>query len=109
MASGFEYAELQVSSNFSLLRGASHPEELVSTAAELNYRAIALTDWMSMAGIVRAHLAASSSQIKSIVGCRLDLVCDLPFLQGQQDKISILAYPTDRASYGRKTNLQRSR
>lgn len=105
MASGFEYAELQVSSNFSLLRGASHPEELVSTAAELNYRAIALTDWMSMAGIVRAHLAASNSQIKSIVGCGLDLVCDLPFLQGQQDKISILAYPTDRVSYGRLCRL----
>ena len=52
-----DYAELHTISNFSFLRGASHPEELVRTAAMLGYRAIAITDECSVAGVVRAHLA----------------------------------------------------
>lgn len=52
------YAELHCLSNFSFLRGASHPEELVLTAARLGYAAIAITDECSLAGIVRANLAA---------------------------------------------------
>ena len=52
------YAELQVTTNFSFLRGASHPAELVLTAAALGHRAIAVTDHNSVAGIVRAHQAA---------------------------------------------------
>ena len=53
-----DYAELHCLSNFSFLRGASHPEELVARAAELGYTALAITDECSVAGAVRAHLAA---------------------------------------------------
>ena len=53
-----DYAELYCVSNFSFLKGASHPEELVNTAKSLGYRAIAITDECSVAGIVRAHVAA---------------------------------------------------
>ncbi|MEQ8425605.1 MAG: PHP domain-containing protein, partial [Cyclobacteriaceae bacterium] len=52
------YAELQVTSNFTFLRGASHPEELVEQAALLGYHAIAITDRKTLAGIVRGHVAA---------------------------------------------------
>src|SRR3954471_25076412 len=89
------YAELQVTSNFSFLRGASHPDELVVTAAALGHRAIAITDRNSVAGIVRAHHAAKEVGICLVVGCRLDL----------RDGTSLLAYPTDRAAYGRLTRL----
>ena len=69
-----EYAELQVTSNFSFLRGASHPHELVWRAAELKYRAIAITDHNTLAGIVRAHVAARDAGIQCIVGVRLNLI-----------------------------------
>ncbi|MGA8755559.1 MAG: error-prone DNA polymerase [Stellaceae bacterium] len=89
------YAELQVTTNFSFLRGASHPAELVLTAAALGHRAIAVTDHNSVAGIVRAHQAAKEVGIRLVVGCRLDL----------DDGISLLAFPQDRAAYGRLTRL----
>ncbi|TMJ64844.1 MAG: error-prone DNA polymerase [Alphaproteobacteria bacterium] len=89
------YAELQVTSNFSFLRGASHPDELVLTAAALGHQAIAITDRNSFAGVVRAHHAAKQVGIRLVVGCRLDL----------RDGASLLAYPTDRAAYGRLTRL----
>ena len=99
-----DYAELQVTTNFSFLQGASSPEELIERAAELKYRAIGITDHNTLAGIVRAHSAAKSAGIKYLVGCCLDLECDAalvpcnisaPFL------ISILVYPPNRAAYGR--------
>ncbi|MFB1036842.1 MAG: PHP domain-containing protein, partial [Sinobacterium sp.] len=62
------YAELYSISNFTFLRGASWPGELVATAAELNYQAIAICDECSLAGIVKAHLAAKANNIKLIVG-----------------------------------------
>ena len=62
------YAELHCISNFSFLRGASSPEELVITAAKLGYHAIALTDECSMAGVVRAHTEAKKAGIKLIIG-----------------------------------------
>jgi error-prone DNA polymerase len=62
------YAELHCISNFSFLRGASHPRELVLQAHRLGYAALALTDECSMAGIVRAHEAASDCGLKLIVG-----------------------------------------
>ncbi|NCI47014.1 error-prone DNA polymerase [Sediminibacterium soli] len=83
------YTELQVTSNFSFLRGASHPHELVEQAAALGYTALAITDRNTLAGIVRAHVAAQKNQIRLIVGCRLDL----------QDGPSLLAYPTNRKAY----------
>ena len=67
------YAELEVATNFSFLRGGSHPEELVATAKALELDAIAVTDRNTLAGIVRAHLAAKEVGIKFVVGVRLDL------------------------------------
>ncbi len=90
-----DYAELQVTTNFSFLRGAAHPAELVMTAAALGHSAIAVTDHNSLAGIVRAHQAAKEVGIRLVVGCRLDL----------GDGMSLLAFPEDRAAYGRLTRL----
>lgn len=89
------YTELQVTSNFSFLRGASHPEELVEQAVLLGYTTIAITDRNSFAGIVRAHVAAKKNGIRIIVGCRLDLI----------DGISLLAYPTNIKAYSQLSNL----
>ena len=89
------YAELQVTSNFSFLRGGAHPHELVEQAAALGYAAIAITDRNSLAGIVRGHMAARAAGIRFIPACRLDLV----------DGASLLAYPTDIAAYGRLSAL----
>src|SRR5262245_61257525 len=89
------YAELEVVTNFTFLAGGSHPEELVATAKALGLAAIAVTDRNTLAGAVRAHIAAKEAGIKFIVGARLDL----------QDAPSLLAYPTDRAAYGRLCRL----
>jgi PHP domain len=90
------YAELEITTNFSFLRGGSHPEELVATAKAFGLEAIAVTDHNTLAGVVRAHLAAREvGGIKFIVGARLDL----------QDAPSLLAYPRDRAAYGRLCRL----
>ncbi|WP_142684440.1 error-prone DNA polymerase [Chitinophaga polysaccharea] len=89
------YTELQVTTNFSFLRGASHPEELVEQAAILGYKEIAITDRNSLAGIVRAHAAAKIKGIRIIPACRLDLL----------DGPSLLAYPTDVQAYGRLSTL----
>ena len=62
------YAELHCISNFSFLRGASHPEEMVERAHALGYTALAITDECSLAGIVRAHLAAKDLGVKLIIG-----------------------------------------
>ena len=66
------YAELAVTTNFSFLRGASHADELVVRAAELGYRAIAVTDLNSLAGAVRMHMAAKEVGLKLLVGARLN-------------------------------------
>lgn len=95
MGERMEYAALQVTSNFSFLRGGSHPQELVEEAAALGYKAIAITDHNTLAGIVRAHVAAQKHQIQFIPACRLDL----------KDGPSLLAFPTDRAAYGRLSSL----
>ncbi len=67
------YAELHCLTNFSFLRGASHPEELVEQAAALGYAALAITDECSLAGVVRAHQAAKNAGLKLIVGSELRL------------------------------------
>ncbi|WP_256003501.1 error-prone DNA polymerase [Pedobacter deserti] len=90
-----EYSELQVTSNFSFLRGASHAHELAARAAELGYKKIAVTDRNTLAGIVRAHVACKEKGIGFIPACRLDLL----------DGPSLLAYPTDKAAYGRLSAL----
>jgi error-prone DNA polymerase len=89
------YTELQVTTNFSFLRGGSHPEELVDAALELGYTAIAITDRNSFAGIVRAHAATRKKDIRLIPACRLDLL----------DGPSLLAYPTNKEAYSQLTNL----
>ena len=81
-----KYSELQVTSNFSFLRGASHPDELVQQAALFGYDAVAITDRSTVAGIVRGHVAAKLAGIRFIPACRIDLV-DVP---------SLLVYPTDK-------------
>ena len=63
-----DYAELHCITNFSFLRGASFPEEIVERANELGYRAIAITDECSVSGIVRAHMAAKNFSIQLIIG-----------------------------------------
>lgn len=89
------YCELQITSNFSFLRGASHPEEMMEQAALLGYPKIAITDVNTLAGIVRAHVAARKHNIKLIPACRLELL----------DGPSLLAYPTDQAAYGKLSAL----
>ena len=72
--SGARYAELHTLSNFTFLRGASHPEELVEAAVELGYEALAITDECTMSGIVRAHTAAKERGLKKlIIGSELHL------------------------------------
>lgn len=89
------YAELQVTTHFSFLRGASSAQELFETAETLGIEAIGVVDRNSLAGIVRALEASRSTGLRLVVGCRLDL----------QDGTSILVYPTDRAAYSRLTRL----
>ena len=74
-----DYAELRCLTNFSFLRGASWPEELVERAKALGYSAIAITDECSLAGIVRAHVAAKEHAMKLLVGSQFAVQCDAPF------------------------------
>jgi error-prone DNA polymerase len=89
------YAELAVTTNFSFLRGASHPDELVATAAARQLFAIGIADRNSFAGVVRAYDEARNHNIKLVVGVHLVTV----------DGFEVLAYPTDRAAYGRLCRL----
>jgi error-prone DNA polymerase len=90
------YAELAVTSNFSFLRGASHPEELVAHAQKLGLAGLGIADRNSVAGVVRVHMAAQEAGLRIAVGARL------VFADGTPD---ILAYPRDRAAWGRLTRL----
>ncbi|MDH4095302.1 MAG: PHP domain-containing protein, partial [Betaproteobacteria bacterium] len=90
-----DYAELHCLSNFSFLRGASHPEELVARAAALGYAALALTDECSLAGVVRAHVAAREHQLKLIVGAELQL----------EDGVRLVLLAADRRAYGALAGL----
>ncbi len=89
------YTELQVTSNFSFLRGASHPEELVEQAAAFGHNAIAITDRNTLAGIVRGHVAAKKVGIRIIPGARLDLI----------DGPSLIALPTNIDAYANLSGL----
>jgi error-prone DNA polymerase len=90
-----QYTELQVTTNFTFLRGASHPEEIVEQAATYGYTAIAITDRNTFAGMVRGHVAAKKLGIRVIPACRLDLL----------DGPSLLAFPTDIHAYAQISNL----
>ncbi len=65
------YAELHCKTNFSFLEGASHADELVARAKELDYAALAVTDRESLAGVVRAHIAAKETGLKLIIGAEV--------------------------------------
>lgn len=89
------YTDLQVTTNFSFLQGASHPEELVQQAASLGYRAIAVTDRNTLAGVVRAHVAAKENNIRLLPGCRLQL----------QNGPDLLAWPTTQRGWEQLSTL----
>ncbi|HEY1315199.1 MAG TPA: error-prone DNA polymerase, partial [Steroidobacteraceae bacterium] len=82
-------------SNFSFLRGASQPEELIAQAKRLDYRGLALTDECSLAGVVRAHVAAKQHGLPLIIGT--EFIC--------ADALKFVALATDRASYGALSRL----
>src|SRR5262245_291998 len=95
-AAKFGYAELHCLSNFTFLRCASHPEELIDRACQLGYAGLALTDECSIAGVVRAHMeakkqSADGHSLKLIIGSELRLACGLRFV----------ALATNRYGYGR--------
>jgi len=89
------YAELHCLSNFTFLRGASHPHELIEQADALGYSALAITDECSVAGAVRAHMAAKRRQLKLIIGAEFRLGCGLKFV----------ALAIDRQGYGQLCRL----
>ncbi|MEM9354844.1 MAG: error-prone DNA polymerase [Pseudomonadota bacterium] len=92
---GPPYAELRCRTNFSFLEGASHADELVGRAAQLGYHALAITDLNSLAGIVRAHVAAKQVGFKLLVGSEL-ILTDAP---------PTVVWATDRPSYARLCRL----
>jgi len=89
------YAELHCKTNFSFLQGASHPDELVQRASELDYAALAITDRNSLAGIVRAHVASKDVGLKLLIGAEITPV----------DAPPVILLATDRAAYGRLARL----
>jgi error-prone DNA polymerase len=89
------YAELHCKTNFSFLEGASHPDELVRQARELGYCALAVTDRNSLAGAVRAHIAAKEVGLPLVIGAEITPV----------DAPPVVLWATDRASYGRLCRL----
>ncbi len=103
------YAELHCVTNFTFLRGASHPEELVDRARKLGYAALAITDECSVAGVVRAHVAIRKGRsdaeapahdaprlpLKLLIGAEFRLVCGL----------RLVALAMDRRGYGRLCSL----
>ena len=102
------YAELQVTSNFSFLRGGSHPEELIRRAQELGYYAIGISDRNTLAGVVRAHSAAKECGQRFLVASRLDLFEEKAGQFGvdyERLPCSLLLYPSDKESYGRLCSL----
>ena len=89
------YVELQITSHFSFLRGASSPEQLFSAAALLGHKALGLTDWGSVAGVVRGWDAQKATGVRMIAGARVDLT----------DGKALLLYPTDCSAWSRLTRL----
>ena len=90
------YAELQTTSNFSFLRGASHARELMPTAQGLGLAAVGITDRNTLSGVVRAWTAAKDLKVRALTGCRLDFADGTP---------SLLCYPSDREAFARLTRL----
>ncbi|HEY2862844.1 MAG TPA: error-prone DNA polymerase [Casimicrobiaceae bacterium] len=89
------YAELHCISNFTFLRGASHPEELVARAQDEGYAALAITDECSLAGVVRAHIEAKKCGLRLVIGSEFRL----------DDGLRLVLLATDRESYGNLSAL----
>ncbi|KQB95809.1 DNA polymerase [Loktanella sp. 1ANDIMAR09] len=89
------FVELGVTTCFSFLRGASDAVDLAATAWALGYDALGCADLNTMAGVVRLHTEATKAKIRPVIGCRIQLVSGEAFL----------AYPRDRAAYGRLCTL----
>ena len=89
------YAELAATTNFSFLRGGSHAAELVETAKTLGLAAIGIADRNTLAGIVRAHVAAKEHNLRLLVGARLVL----------RDGFEAICYPANRDAYGKLAGL----
>src|SRR5207302_1544318 len=94
--------ELAVTTNFSFLRGGSHPEEFVARARELGLAGLGIADRNSVAGVVRAHAAARREDDEQRRAIRIAIGARLVFADGTPD---ILAYPQDRPAWGRLTRL----
>ncbi len=90
------YAELAAQSNFSFLQGASSADELVAMAASLGHDAIGIADVNTLAGTVRAHMAAKAAGLRLLVGARLSFADDTP---------EMICYPRDRAGWGQLCRL----
>jgi error-prone DNA polymerase len=89
------FAELHCLSNYSFLRGASHPEELVARAAELGYRALAVTDECSLAGVVKAHVAARAAGLHLIIGSEFNV----------DESLKLVLLAPDRRAYTELSGL----
>ena len=89
------YTELQATTNYSFLRGASHVEELFARAAVLGLPALGITDRGTLAGTVRAHQRGEETNVRCIIGTRLDLT----------DGPSVLVYPTAQPAYANLCRL----
>ena len=89
------YAELHCCSNFTFLGGASHPEELVRQAVALGYQALAITDECSLAGVVRAHVAARGSGLQLLVGSEFY----------SEEGLNFLMLAPNRRAYGQLSSL----
>lgn len=95
MVVSMPYAELAMMSNFSFLRGASHGDELVMRSSVLGLSAVGIADRNTLAGVVRAHVAAKDVGMKLLIGARLVT----------EDDVHIICYPKNRAAYGRLSRL----
>ncbi|PUA18641.1 error-prone DNA polymerase [Glaciimonas sp. PCH181] len=95
-----KYAELQCATNFSFLRGASHPEELTARAAKLGYSALAITDECSIAGVVRAHTEAKNHNLHLIIGSQFQLID-----KEENPTFSIIVLAQNREGYGNLAEL----
>jgi len=102
MSAGLPYAEIAVTTNFSFLRGASHPRELVLAASLHGHAAIGIADRNTLAGVVRAYEGLNEVREKFGAAPKLLVGARLVFVDGTPD---ILAYPTDRPAYGRLCRL----
>jgi error-prone DNA polymerase len=107
------YAELHCLTNFTFLRGASHPEELVERAAQLGYSALAITDECSLAGVVRAHVAAKEHGLKLIAGAEFCIGDQKSHIEDRETRtmnyepreLKLVLLATDREGYGKLSEL----